>query len=153
MTISGGVPGTTVSRMTTFEAADSVPSPPRYPAGVREVGVGVRLLAYILEAILQTVTLGIGWLIWAAFIVKKGQTPAKQLLKLRVVDADDSRPLRFARMFFMRGLIAGLVAAIVIALTLGIILLMPIWNKRNRNIWDVISGSVVVVDSDNAWKL
>ncbi len=53
----------------------------------------------------------------------------------------------------MRGLIAGLVAAIVIALTLGIILLMPIWNKRNRNIWDVISGSVVVVDSDNAWKL
>jgi uncharacterized RDD family membrane protein YckC len=139
--------------MTTFEAADSVPSPPRYPSGVREVGVGVRLLAYILEAILQTVTLGIGWLIWAAFIVKKGQTPAKQLLKLRVVDADDSRPLRFARMFFMRGLIAGLVAAIVIPLTLGIILLMPIWNKRNRNIWDVISGSVVVVDSDNAWKL
>jgi uncharacterized RDD family membrane protein YckC len=153
MTISGSAPGTTVSGVTTYDAVDSVPAPPRYPAGVREVGVGVRLLAYFLEAILQAVTLGIGWLIWAALIVKKGQTPAKQLLKLRVIDANDSRPLRFARMFFMRGIVAGLVAALLIPLTLGIILLMPFWNKRNRNIWDVISGSVVVVDSGNAWKL
>jgi hypothetical protein len=54
-------------------------------------------------------------------------------------------------MLFMRGIIAGLVAAILIPLTLGIILLMPVWNKRKRNIWDKLSSSVVVVDTSNAW--
>lgn len=139
--------------MTSYEAVGEVPAPPRYPAGVREAGVGVRLLAYLLDAILQAATLGIGWLIWAAIIAGKGQTPAKQILRLRVIDSGDSKPLGFARMLFMRGIVAGLVAAILIPLTLGIILLMPVWNKRKRNIWDVVSTSVVVIDADNAWKL
>lgn len=113
----------------------------------------MRFLAYLLEAVLQTVTLGIGWLIWAAVIAGKGQTPAKQILRLRVVDANDSRALGFARMFFIRGIVAGLVAAILITVTLGIILLMPLWTKRKQNIWDKLSNSVVVVDADNAWGL
>jgi uncharacterized RDD family membrane protein YckC len=118
---------------------------------VKEAGIGIRFLAYLLDAILQAVTLGIGWLIWAAIIAGNGQTPAKQILGLRVIDAGDSQPLGFARMLFMRGIIAGLVAAILIPLTLGIILLMPVWNKRKRNIWDKLSSSVVVVDTSNAW--
>lgn len=113
----------------------------------------MRILANLLESILQVLTLGIGWLIWAAMIAGSGRTPAKSLLKLRVIDANDSKPLGFARMLFMRGIIAGLVAAILVPLTLGIILLMPFWNKRKRNIWDVVSGSVVVVDGANAWNL
>ena len=102
---------------------------------------------------MQAVTLGIGWLIWAAIIAGKGQTPAKQLLGLRVIDVNDSTPLGFARMLFMRGIVAGLIAAILIPLTLGILLLMPVWNKRKRNIWDKLSSSVVVVDTSNSWNL
>lgn len=120
---------------------------------MREAGVGIRLVAYLLDAILQTVTLGIGWLVWAAVIAKKGQTPAKQLLNLRVVDASDSSVFGFARMLFLRGIVAGLVAALLVPLTLGIILLMPFWTQRKQNIWDKVSGSIVVVDRDNAWNL
>lgn len=32
-----------------------------------------------------TVTLAIGWLIWALIVYSHGQSPAKQLLKMRVV--------------------------------------------------------------------
>lgn len=130
-----------------------VPAPPRYPAGVREAGIWVRLLAYLLEIVLQVLTLGIGWLIWAAVVARRGQTPAKQILQLRVVDARDSAPLGFVRMFFMRGIVAGFVAALLIPLTLGILLLMPLWTRRTQNIWDKVTSSVVVVDAANAWGL
>lgn len=149
----GATQGTTVSSVTSFDSVGAVPEPPRYPVGVKEAGVGIRFLAYVLDAILQAVTLGIGWLIWAAIIAGKGQTPAKQLLGLRVIDVNDSTPLGFARMLFMRGIVAGLIAAILIPLTLGILLLMPVWNKRKRNIWDKLSSSVVVVDTSNSWNL
>lgn len=139
--------------VTAFDSVDEVPQPPRYPVGVREAGVGIRLVAYLLEAVLQIVTLGLGWLIWAAVIAGKGQTPAKQLLDLRVIDADDSSVFGFGRMLFLRGILAGLVAALVIPVTLGIIVLMPLWTKRKQNIWDKISNSVVVVDRFNAWNL
>lgn len=150
---SRSVPDSTVSGVTSYESVSAVPEPPRYPSGVREAGIGIRLVAYLLEAILQTVTLGIGWLIWAAVIAGKGLTPAKQILRLRVIDAADSRPLGFARMLFMRGIVAGLVAAIAIPITLGILLFMPLWDRRNQNLWDKVSSSVVVVDADNAWNL
>lgn len=130
-----------------------VPEPPRYPVGVSEAGASIRFLAYVLEIALQVVTLGIGWLIWAAIVVGRGQTPAKQLLSLRVVDVTDSRPLGFVRMVLMRGVVAGLVAALLIPITLGVIVFMPLWSKRKQNIWDVVSTSVVVVDPTNAWNL
>jgi uncharacterized RDD family membrane protein YckC len=151
--VSAAAQGTTVWSVTSFDSVGAVPEPPRYPVGVKEAGIGMRFLAYLIDAILQAVTLGIGWLIWAAIVAGRGRTPAKQLLGLRVIDARDSQPLGFARMFFMRGIIAGLVAAVLIALTLGIILLMPVWNERKRNIWDKLSSSVVVVDQSNAWGL
>ena len=28
--------------------------------------------------------------------------------------------------------------------TLGIILFMPLWDSKNRNIWDIASGCVVI---------
>ncbi len=139
--------------VSSFESMDVVPEPPRYPVGVREAGPGIRFVAYLLEGILQAVTLGIGWLIWAAIVAKRGQTPAKQIFQLRVIDADDSKVFGLGRMLFMRGIVAGLVAALLIPLTLGIILLMPLWNKRKRTIWDKVSNAVVVVDKNNAWNL
>jgi len=99
------------------------------------------------------VTLGIGWMIWAAITAGKGQTPAKQLLKIRVVDATSGTPIGFGRMFFMRGLVAGFVAGFAIFFTLGILLFMPLWDKRNQNIWDKVSGTLVVTDPNNAWHL
>ena len=40
----------------------------------------------MLEGVLQVCTLFIGWLIWLAIVAPKGQTPAKQLLNIRIHD-------------------------------------------------------------------
>ena len=123
------------------------------PQGVGVAGVGSRLGAALLDSLLLSVTFGIGWLIWAAIIAGKGQTPGKQLLKLRVVDATTARPIGFGRMFFMRGLVAGFVASVAILFTIGILLFMPLWDKRNQSVTDKISGTLVVSDPNNAWNL
>ena len=123
------------------------------PPGVSIVTPGMRLVAYLLEAILVTITFGIGWLIWAAIIAGGGQTPAKKILGQRVIKADGSAPVGFGTMLFMRGLVAGFVAGIAITFTLGILLFMPFWDKRNQNIWDKVSGTLVVNDPANAWQV
>lgn len=49
-----------------------------------------RLGGYFLDLALALVTLGIGWVIWSLVIWRHGLTPAKQILKMRVV-AEESR--------------------------------------------------------------
>src|SRR6185437_2796445 len=151
--------------MTGFDPQDAPPSMPasmgpstslplaKMPAGSADVqlpgGVAVanpwlRLGACVLEGLLATVTLWIGWLIWAALISGTGQTPAKRLLNLRVIRADTLRPAGFARMLFIRGWLAGIVASFAIFFTLGILLFMPLWDRRHQNIWDKVSNTYVV---------
>jgi uncharacterized RDD family membrane protein YckC len=102
---------------------------------------------------LIVVTLGIGWLIWAAVATGAvGQTPAKKLLGLRVVRGDTWQPAGLGKMFWVRGLLAGMVAYFAIIFTLGILLLMPFWDKRSQNIWDKVSNCYVVTDPNDAWS-
>lgn len=122
------------------------------PSGVSVASPWVRLGSYFVEAILMVVTLGIGWLIWGAMTAGSGQTPAKRVMKLRVIDSGSLKPVGFARMFWMRGFIAGIVAGVAITCTLGVLLFMPFWDKRNQNIWDKVSSSYVVSDPNDAWN-
>jgi uncharacterized RDD family membrane protein YckC len=121
------------------------------PAGVTVTSPWGRLGAYLLESVLVFVTLGIGWVIWAMTTAGNGQTPAKRLLGQRVIGADTLSPVGMGKMFWMRGFVAGLVAWFAIVFTLGIILFMPFWDKRNQNLWDKVSNTYVVNDSVDAW--
>jgi hypothetical protein len=47
-------------------------------------------------------------------------------------------------MFFMRSIVAGIVVQIATMFALGIILFMPFWDKRNQNLWDKVSGTLVI---------
>lgn len=98
------------------------------------------------------VTLVVGWLIWAAILAQHGQTPAKRLLKLRVIDAKKLVPVGFAKMFWVRGILADIVAQIAILFTLGVLAFMPFWDKRKQNLWDKVSSTYVVCDPNDAWK-
>jgi uncharacterized RDD family membrane protein YckC len=49
-----------------------------------------RLGGYLLDLALAILTLGIGWVIWSLVVWRHGLTPAKQILKMRVV-AEESR--------------------------------------------------------------
>lgn len=122
------------------------------PQGTAVASPWVRLGSYFLEAILMTVTLGIGWLIWASMIASTGQTPAKRLLRIRVIGTSTLKPVGFAKMFWVRGFLCGFVAPLAILCTVGILLFMPFWNKRNQNIWDKISGTYVVSDPNDVWS-
>ena len=143
-------------------APNPVPGPPAMPLvpgaptvalpqGVQVANPWLRFGSYLLEGLLVTITLGIGWLIWAAMIAGTGQTPAKRLLKLRVIGADSMRPVGFAKMFFVRGIVGGWVASIAIMFTLGVLAFMPFWDRRHQNIWDKVSNTYVVVDPNDAW--
>ena len=122
------------------------------PSGVSPAGPGIRLAAYVLESVLASGTLGSGWLIWASMTAGAGQTPAKRLLKIRVIDSRKLLPVGFSKMFWVRGLLAGIVAQIAILCTLGILLFMPFWDKRKQNLWDKISSTYVVRDPNDAWN-
>src|SRR5919202_7094000 len=64
-----------------FTAPSAVP----LPAGVELSPPMRRLGAHFLDFLLVIVTLFIGWLIWSIVIWKNGQSPAKSILKMRVV--------------------------------------------------------------------
>jgi uncharacterized RDD family membrane protein YckC len=122
------------------------------PADVIIANPWIRLGSYFLELILGVVTLWIGWLVWAAFTGPTGQTPAKRLLNLRVIRAETMQPAGLAKMFWVRGLLAGIVAYVAVVFTLGIILFMPFWDRNNQNLWDKVSNTRVVSDPNDAWN-
>lgn len=124
----------------------------RLPAGVATASPWARLGAALLDSVLLIVTLYIGWLIWAAMIAGTGQTPAKRLLGMRVIGAETLRPVGMGKMFWVRGLLAGIVAYFAVFFTLGILLFMPFWDRRNQNIWDKVSNTYVVSDPNDAWS-
>lgn len=58
-----------------------------------------RLGQAFLEYGLAIVTLGIGYLIWTLILFGRGQTPGKQILKLRVYDLTTGLPAKWGHMF------------------------------------------------------
>lgn len=127
------------------------------PAVAVSAPVDKRLVAVILDGVLSVVTLGFGWLVWALVTATSyGQTPGKQLMRLRVVDARTGIQVGFARMFWLRGLAAGtliwivlglLVAAevaIVAALAVIAVVLLPLVHPQKRSFYDLVSATVVV---------
>ena len=57
-----------------------------------------RLGGKAVDLALYFVTFGIGWLIWALIVWGQGQTPGKQLLKMRVYDKTTGKPVKWGHM-------------------------------------------------------
>lgn len=55
---------------------------------------------YLLEGGLFFVTFGIGYIIWTLLILDQGQTPGKQILKLRVYSEVTGKPAKWPTMFY-----------------------------------------------------
>ena len=73
---------------------------------------GRRFQGLLLEIVLAVVTLGIGWLIWFAFTAKRAQTPAKQILNMRVVTANTTDAVT-TNVMWVRTVLIGLVLSIL----------------------------------------
>ena len=119
---------------------------------------GQRFGALFLDLLLAVVTLIVGWLIWSLIVYARGQSPAKQVLKMRVVRLESGRSAEWGWMA-LRELV--LKAAVIFFLA-GVFLLGIIWvivngivllnNDRNQTVWDKMLKTVVISDPHNLFK-
>jgi len=63
-----------------------------------EATIQHRLGGKALDLALYLVTFGIGWFIWSMIVWTQGQTPGKQLLKMRVTDKSTGKPIKWGHM-------------------------------------------------------
>jgi uncharacterized RDD family membrane protein YckC len=97
----------------------------------------------LLDGLLFVVTAVIGWLVWAFFVSKNGQSPAKSILGLRVVKQATGRAATRGQMF-VRWLFKRLLALIAIAWVIAA--LWMLWDKNRQALWDKLAETIVVDD-------
>ena len=114
------------------------------PEGTVLSSLGKRFGGSILTFVLIVVTLGIGYLIWAAIAYGKGQTPAKQILKMYVIDIETGLPATWGKMFIRGFVIDGVINSI----TSGLFwLVSTIWiftNPERQRLTDKMVKTIVV---------
>ena len=114
------------------------------PEGTVLSSLGKRFGGALLTTVLVVVTLGIGYLIWAAIAYGKGQTPAKQILKMYVIDTETGLPATWGKMFIRNVVIDGLLNSF----TFGVFwLVSSIWiftNPERQRLTDKIAKTIVV---------
>ena len=130
---------------------------------------GQRIGAYLLEAALVCMTMWVGYLVWSAFVYGRGQTPGKQLLKLRVIDISQKRCPSWGTMagreWLMKVWFVGLIASFLevtaeppAGLSLMFLFVIVLWllantvmlfrAERHQTAWDKLVGTVVIYDRE-----
>lgn len=123
---------------------------------------GRRFAGFILDALLAIFTLGIGWLIWFLVIAGRGQTPAKQIIRLRVVRMD-GQTASYGWML-LREIGAKWLAFVVLNLVLVALIddvgawiafaifaacaLWCVWDANRQCLWDKALTTLVVHDPE-----
>jgi uncharacterized RDD family membrane protein YckC len=111
-----------------------------------------------LEAVLVACTLGFGWVGWWIVAWADGQTPAKVVLHIHVVNADDGRLASFGRMAVREAVgkgiagtavLAGLYLRVwwllaIVAVYLAVSVVFAVTDVRRRTLWDRLAGTVVL---------
>jgi uncharacterized RDD family membrane protein YckC len=106
--------------------------------------LGKRFGGALLTSVLIVLTLGIGYLIWAAIAYRKGQTPAKQILKMYVIDTETGLPATWGKMFVRNVVIDGLLNSITFSVFW---LVSSIWiftNPERQRLTDKMVKTIVV---------
>lgn len=113
---------------------------------------GKRLGGIFLEYLLLGLTFGIGWLLWSLYIYPRGQTPAKQLLKMRVVRVDQGEAADIWWMV-LRELVLKMIPSLFLLGLLWVAVsgLAILTNDRLQALWDKMLKTVVIDDPDNLY--
>lgn len=97
-----------------------------------------RLGAWLVNLILQILTLGIGWIIWWFIVAPRGQNPGKAVVGLRVIKTN-GEACRTGYMF-LRGLVGIALGFIPLYLDE----LWILWDKDTQTLHDKVASTVVV---------
>lgn len=130
------------------------PPPPPPPIGGNSFGGsgsgsvvpcdnGVRFAALVLDVLLAIVTCGIGWLIWSIVLWQQSTSPAKKMLKLKIVDFNTGTPATMTQMLLREGLgkiVLGTITGITGLISAVLILVVP----SRQGVWDYIAKTTVV---------
>ena len=115
-------------------------------AGPPLVSAGGRIGAVLLDVLLATVTLWIGWAIWCLVTWSDGQTPAKKLLGHVVADANTGRPLDWGQMALREFCVKGLLGWLLNVITFSVYFWVDcftLFGDRQRTIRDRMANSIV----------
>ena len=97
-----------------------------------------RLGAWLVNAILMILTLGIGWIIWWFIVAPRGQNPGKAVVGLRVIKANGEAVS--TGYMFVRGLVG--IALSVVPFYLDDLWIL--WDKDTQTLHDKVASTVVV---------
>ena len=117
-----------------------------------------RLGSILLEVLLAIVTLAIGWLVWSLIVYAQGQTPAKQLMRLRVIRLENRTAASFSWMVLRELVLKAAVSILLSAvLILGILWLIVngvvlLRDDRSQALWDKMAKTVVINDPNNRYR-
>ena len=147
-----------IYRETSMSDPFSTPPPPPPPTGSGGLGStgayyaggsvipcdnGVRFGALLLDSLLFVVTCGIGWLIWSIVLWQQSTSPAKKMLKLKIVDVNTGAPATMTQMLLREGLgkiVLGTITGITGLISAVLILVVP----SRQGVWDYIAKTTVV---------
>lgn len=114
------------------------------PQGTVLSSLGKRFGGAILTSILIIVTLVIGYVIWALIAYGKGQTPAKQLLKMYVIDTQTGKPATFGQMFLRGFVLDGLLNSFTGGIFSLVSAILIFTNPDRQRLTDKIVKTIVV---------
>ena len=111
-----------------------------------------RLISFILDAVLFSITFGVGWIIWFLAIAVRGTTPGHDLMGQKIVDHRTGRPLRLGRMLVREFLIKGIFTWLIASFTMCINYIVDgafIFRDDRRTVHDLILGTDVIQDRNS----
>lgn len=105
-----------------------------------------RLGGKALDVILSVLTFNIGWLIWSLVVWGQGQTPGKQILKLRVYDKTTGKPAKWGHMAIREfGLPVAVSLLIVFAFSAPLTLTSSVWGTVDLWSWQWLINIIFLV--------
>jgi uncharacterized RDD family membrane protein YckC len=120
------------------------------PDGVQLASIGRRIGAWFLAIPLAIVTLGIGYVIWGLIVWGRGQTPALQVLGMRVWRPQTNRVATWGWMA-LREIIGRFAEGILSIITLLASFILMCAGKERKTIHDHIAGTVVLHDPNHVF--
>jgi uncharacterized RDD family membrane protein YckC len=105
------------------------------------------LLGGMIGVMLGSLALLVGYVIWWLFALRRGQTPGKRLVGIRVIK-DNGEPsgwgYTFLREFVIKELLGGFLSGMTGGIYFAAAHLWPLWDRDRQALHDKMIGTLVV---------